>query len=101
MIRIHPMSFGKGTASTFQILIAFLSGGVLYGQFRDLATYGDGTDLYYAVDVNPSAYDINYLSRGAPIYKIGSVPATLWISFPQPIFPPDRHVGNFWYISPY
>jgi uncharacterized protein (TIGR03437 family) len=70
-------------------LLLCLSASPIHGQIAGLTAPGNGTDLYYS------------LSPG-PIYRIGSVPATLFRSVPPPVFPaPPAQFENPFYISPY
>jgi uncharacterized protein (TIGR03437 family) len=76
----------------------------LSAQFTDLTAPGHGDDLYYALQVPQPVADAWTRSPSAnPIYKVGSVPPTLFTSFPAPVFPPNGIylTGEPWYVSPY
>ena len=73
------------------LLLLFLVAGSLQAQFTDLTAPGNGGDLYYSLAQGPG-----------PVYRIGSVPATLYASFPPPVFPPPPAMyTNPYYLSPY
>src|SRR6266851_1544568 len=72
----------------------------LAAQFTDLAAPGDGTNFYYVINVPSPAFPVPAWSS---IYKIGSQPATLFLSFPPPVLPPaPGATGSIvYYLSDY
>lgn len=73
------------------LLLLFLVAGSLQAQLTNLTAPGNGGDLYYSLAQGPG-----------PVYRIGSVPATLYVSFPPPVFPPPPALyTNPYYLSPY
>ena len=65
---------------------------------------GHGADLYYALQIPqpiPDAYSSS--PSAGPIYRVGSVPPTLFASSPPPVFPPNGiyDTNTIWFLSPY
>jgi uncharacterized protein (TIGR03437 family) len=71
----------------------------LHAQFMDLTAPGDGASLYYVINVPSPSFEF---PASSSIYKIGPQPATLFLSFPPPVLPPNPGLGSLvYYLSDY
>jgi uncharacterized protein (TIGR03437 family) len=71
----------------------------LHAQFMDLTAPGDGASLYYVINVPSPHFEF---PASSSIYKIGPQPATLFLSFPPPVLPPNPGLGSLvYYLSDY
>jgi len=72
-------------------------------QFTDLTAPGHGDAVYYALQIPHPVPDFYHSPSASPIYKAGSTPPALFISFPAPVFPPNGIYSTNvpWFISPY
>ena len=81
--------------------------GPAWAQFTDLTAPGHGADLYYALQIPqpiPDAYSTYTSSASAgPVYRVGSVPPTLFAPSPAPVFPPNGiyATNTIWFLSAY
>jgi hypothetical protein len=81
--------------------------GPAWAQFTDLTAPGHGADLYYALQIPqpiPDAYSTYTSSASAgPVYRVGSVPPTLFASSSAPVFPPNGiyATNTIWFLSAY
>ena len=85
---------------TFCIVLAWPA----WAQFTDLTAPGHGADLYYALQIPQPIPDAFSSSPSAgPVYRVGSVPPTLFASSPPPVFPPNGiyNTNTIWFLSPY
>ncbi len=75
-----------------------------WAQFTDLTAPGHGADLYYALQIPQEIPDSFSSSPSAgPVYRVGSVPPTLFQGSPPPVFPPSEifNTNTIWFLSPY
>ena len=72
---------------------------VAKAQLTDLTAPGNGADLYYAIVLQQRFYP----SGPGPIYKIGTMPASLYLAFAPPVLPPPPPLAMSpdYYVSPY
>jgi uncharacterized protein (TIGR03437 family) len=72
----------------------------LSAQFANITAPGDGANLYYVINLPSPGFQIPPASSS--IYKIGSGPATLFLSFPPPLLPPSPPgFGSLPYLTDY
>lgn len=79
--------------------------GLAFPQFVDLAAPGDGSVLYFSVNLKDRAlFGSPSGSWRSPIYKLGPGPeASLVVGFPEPVLPPHPPIimSAAYYFSPF